>query len=171
MLPFEIEKNYESIRAEVEKLGAELVEITFRRMGARHVLTVTADKEGGITLDDCASINRRLGDFLDQAAEGLAEPLLQGSYDLEVVSPGLDRPLKTEKDFSRAIGEIVRMTFKKEADGIATWTGKVLGANSAGIELQLKDGAKKLIALNQIINAHREIGASAFGGKEKGKRI
>ena len=158
LLPFEIEKNLEAIRAEVESMGAELVDISFRRMGGRHVLTVIADKNGGITLEDCAQINQRLGAKLDELSqEGTGEPLLQGPYNLEAASPGLDRPLKTEKDFSRVIGEIVRLTFKREADAVATWMGKVLRVGSQGIELELKDGARKLIGTNQILQAHREI--------------
>ena len=157
-LPFEIEKNYDSMRAELENLGSELIEITFRRIGSRHVLTVTADKQGGITLDDCARINRSLSDFLDKATqEGSTDSLLQGSYDLEVVSPGLDRPLRTEKDFLRATGDTIRMAFKKENGSIATWTGKMLAAGGAGVELQLKDGARKLISFDRIVHAQREI--------------
>ena len=157
-LPFEIEKNLDVIRAEVEQGGTELLEITFRRIGGRHVLTVMADKAGGITLDDCAGINQRLGVFLDKVTqEGSADPLLQGAYYLEVVSPGLDRPLKTLKDFSRAVGDTVRITFKKEAKNVATWTGKILSAAAEGVELQLKDGAKKLIAWSQVLHAYREI--------------
>ena len=158
MLPFEIEKNYDLIRAEVEKAGAELFQITFRRIGGRHVLTVTADKKGGITLDDCTQINRGLGDFLDKITqEGSGDPLLQSAYDLEVVSPGLDRPLKTGRDFQGVLGETVRMTFKRQEGSIATWTGKVLAAGAEGVEIQLKDGAKKLMAFDQIVSAQREI--------------
>ena len=163
MLPFEIEKNYDAIRAQVQNAGAELVEITFRRLGSRHVLTVTADKEGGITLDDCARVSECLGAFLDEMTlEGSADPLLQGAYNLEVVSPGLDRPLKTEKDFLRAVGDSIRTTFKKEAENIATWTGKLIDVKPEGIELELKDGAKKLIPLEQILHAQRQI---KIGGK------
>ena len=157
-LPFEIEKNLDAIRMEIKQGGAELIEITFRRIGGRHVLTVMADKAGGITLDDCAGINQRLGAFLDKMTqEGSTDPLLQGAYYLEVVSPGLDRPLKVPKDFLRAIGDTVRMTFKKETENVATWTGKILNAGAAGVELELKDGAKKLIAWNQVLHAYREI--------------
>ena len=157
-LPFEIEKNRDLIRAQVESVGAELVDIAFRRLGGRHVLTVVADKAGGITLDECALINQRLGVFLDEKTqEGSEDPLLQGPYDLEVMSPGLDRPLESEKDFSRAIGDLVLMTFQREAESIATWRGKIVGVSSGGIELQLRDGAVKVVALNHILHAHREI--------------
>ena len=146
--------------------------MTFRRMGARHVLTVTADKEGGITLDDLAGVSRALSDFLDGiAVEGSGDPLLQSPYDLEVVSPGLDRPLKTERDFARAVGDIVRMTFKKEGQSIATWTGKVVSAGSHGVEMLLKDGAVKVIALDQIISGQREIVVSGKSGPSTNAKI
>ncbi len=158
LLPFEIEKNYELIRAEVEKTGVELFEITYHRNGGRSVLTLTVDKQGGVTLDDCALVNQAVGDFLDKITqEGSQDPLLQGAYNLEVVSPGLDRLLKVEKDFLRATGDRVKLTFKKEADHVATWTGKVLAATAEGVQLELKDGAKKLIAYDQILSAQREI--------------
>lgn len=158
MLPFEIEKNLDALRALVEKGGVELIEIAFRRVGNRSVLTITADKEGGITLDDCTGINREVGDFLDQIyAEDAPAAVVGGGFDLEVVSPGLDRPLKTAKDFSRTLGERVRMTFKKEGESVATWTGKVLAVTADGIEIQLKDGARKTIALEKVVHAQREI--------------
>ncbi len=155
-LPFEIEKNLDAIRAQIASVGAELVEITFRRFGGRPVLTVTADKEGGITLDECARINERLGLFFDEKAQE-GDAFLSGPYNLEVVSPGLDRPLKTEKDFHRAIGDHVLMTFKKEDGSIATWKGRVEGADASGVRLALKDGAVKNVALDRILHAHREI--------------
>ncbi len=154
----------DAIRAEVSNLGAELVDITFRRFGGRHVLTITADKEGGITLDDCARINERLGAFFDEKTqEGSGDPLLSGPYNLEVVSPGLDRPLKTEKDFARALGAHVLVTFKKEDGSIATWKGRVSGSDAGGIELELKDGAKKKLPLESILHAHREINVNGKG--------
>ncbi len=157
-LPFEIEKNYDRIRAEVEKAGTELFEITFRRNGSRPTLTVTVDKDSGVTLDDCTQVSRVLSDLLDKLTqEGSQDPLLRGAYNLEVVSPGLDRPLKTERDFSRAVGERVRLTFKREEANIATWTGKLLTVSPDGIEVELKDGAKKSIALDCILSAQREI--------------
>lgn len=157
MLPFDIEKNLDAIRAEVEKTGAELVDITFRRMGGRHVLTITADKQGGITLDECAGINQRVGVYLDERERETGEAL-QGAYDLEVVSPGLDRALKTERDFRRAAGDIVMITLRRDGESNATWRAKVKSAGPDGVELELKDGAVKTVAYDHVLHAHREIG-------------
>ena len=57
LLPFEIETRREEIRLEIEKLGAELIDLAVRRSGGRSALVITADKTGGIGLDDCARIN------------------------------------------------------------------------------------------------------------------
>lgn len=105
-LPVEIERIADDIRREIEARGAELIDIQFRRSSGRGVLTILADKEGGISLDDLADINRALGSFLDGLSrnEEGAPAALRGAYYLEVNSPGLDRPMKTEKDFNRAVG-------------------------------------------------------------------
>lgn len=73
--------------------GCVLVDVEFTRAGGRPVLRVTIDKPGGVTLDDCERISRSLGVRLD-----VLDPIAE-SYALEVCSPGLDRPLKRERDF------------------------------------------------------------------------
>lgn len=156
MLPFDIEKNLDAIRAEVEKTGAELVDVAFRRIGGRHVLTITADKQGGISLDECAAINQRLGAFFDERERESGEAL-QGSYDLEVVSPGLDRPLKTERDFRRAVGDTVMISIRRDGESNATWRVRVRAATPQGVELEMKDGAVKTVAYDHVLHAHREI--------------
>ena len=112
MLPFEIEKRLDEIRQEIGKLGAELIDIQVMHGGSRNTLVITADKAGGITLDDCAKINSHLSHYLDEfPGDG---GFFKSSYTLEVNSPGLDRPLRTEKDFIRAKGRIVRVAYKAE---------------------------------------------------------
>lgn len=127
VLPLEIERIAGDIRREVEAQGAELVDIQFRRSGRRGCLTILADKEGGISLDDCARINRALGEFLDRLTQSPEdEPAaLRGSYDLEVNSPGLDRPLKTEKDFLKAVGQGVRLVYRDEEGKSRDFVGEV----------------------------------------------
>lgn len=154
MLPFEIERNAEEIRRQVESLGAELVEISFRRGPGKAQLVIVADKAGGISLDDCAEISRQVGRFLDSLDEAAISAT---PYDLEVVSPGLDRPLKNQRDFSRAVGDLVKVSFKKDDGSSATWTGRLIAADSDRFELQLKDGAIKQIQYSALMHAAREI--------------
>ena len=148
MLPQEIENRIGEIRSQIESAGAELVDIQFHRGRGRSVLSILADKEGGISLDECAEINRRLSEYFE---------FLEGSFLLEVSSPGLDRPLTSEKDFSRRMGEKVKVTFRDTTGKTATWTGKLVGVQNQVIEMELKDGARKAIGLNQILKAIREI--------------
>lgn len=147
MLPFEIENRLSEIRTEIERRGAELIEASFRRNGPRGVLTFIVDKPGGITLDECAAINRALseGDFI------------QGSYLLEVNSPGLDRPLKTDRDFERAMGETISVTYRDPEGRVRAVTGELLAFADRTAELRDPAGGVKLIGLDEIVKAVREI--------------
>ncbi len=154
MLPVEIENRLSEIREEVEKMGAELVDVGFRKAGRRGVLTIIADKKGGITLEDCAQINRRLGDYFD----GISEELIHGSYFLEVNSPGLDRPLKNEKDFSRAIGQKVKVTYREDDGKISQYVGEIYEIKDSMVRF-IRPGDSRIfwVKMNTIMKAVREI--------------
>jgi ribosome maturation factor RimP len=87
--------------------GAELVEVQVRR-GRTQLVRIVADQPGGITLDTCARVSEELSRMLD------VDDPIQGRYTLEVTSPGLDRPLRTEADFRKHGGERVKVVL---ADG------------------------------------------------------
>jgi len=80
----------------------ELVDLEWRGARPRGVLRVFVDKVGGVRLDDCERVSRELGDILDVAG------VIEDAYDLEVSSPGLDRPLRREREFRWAVGKQVR---------------------------------------------------------------
>ena len=86
--------------------GMELVDLEYRREGPRWVLRLFIDKEGGVTVDDCARVSRELGDLLD------VKDVIPQAYVLEVSSPGLDRPLVTLADFNRRRGCEVSVRLK-----------------------------------------------------------
>lgn len=81
----------------------ELVDIVYKRRGRDTILSILADTAGGITLNECAKMNEIIGETLDK------EDIIEGSYLLEISSPGLDRPLKKKEDFIREIGKKVRI--------------------------------------------------------------
>ena len=84
-------------------MDADLVELNVCRHRSSLTIQILADKkQGGITINECSKLNREIGD----AIEG--ENLITGRYILEVSSPGLDRPLRTTKDFLRVVGREVR---------------------------------------------------------------
>ena len=81
----------------------ELVDISYRRRGGKMALSLLVDKEDGITLDDCTRLNEEIGRILDKGE------MIPDSYLIEVSSPGLDRHLKTRRDFERATGKVINV--------------------------------------------------------------
>jgi ribosome maturation factor RimP len=82
--------------------GLELVDLNWRGSRPRGILRVFVDRPGGVSVQDCERVSRQLGDVLDVAGA------IEGAYDLEVSSPGLDRLLRTERELRWAIGKPVR---------------------------------------------------------------
>src|SRR6266852_8805006 len=78
--------------------GLTLVDLEWRPRRPRGVLRLYVDKPGGVGIGDCERLSRELGDVLDAAA------VIDGGYDLEVSSPGLDRQLRKEREFRWAVG-------------------------------------------------------------------
>ncbi len=153
MLPFEIEQRLEEIKSQIEALGAELIDISLRKSGTRSVLTIIADKPGGITLEECARINRTLGDYFEQN-----EGLIQGSYVLEVNSPGLDRPLKTARDFERARGQTVRVITPDQRGIARAMIAEVLSVQGETVEFRVLDsGVVMLLPVERVIKASCQI--------------
>ncbi|HHV58785.1 MAG TPA: ribosome maturation factor RimP [Clostridiaceae bacterium] len=117
----------------VENKGFELVDVEFVKEGSSWFLRVYIDKPGGITIDDCSDVSNELGKLLDKA-----DPI-QGSYYLEVSSPGLERPLKKDRDFERYKGETVEVRTFRAIDGHKVFEGTLLGLVEGNIEID-KDG-------------------------------
>ncbi len=155
-LPLEIASRMDAIRSHVEQAGIELLEVQFRRTGSRGVLTFIVDKSPAVTLDECAQVNRKLGEFLDRESE-LDADFLKGAYFLEVNSPGLDRPLKTPRDFGRALGERVRVAWKTPAGVGLVSIGPLTAVDDDGVTLESKPGQSIRILFESITKAVREI--------------
>lgn len=92
----------------LEKRSFELVDVEYVKEGSNYYLRVYADKEGGITIDDCVEVSRELNPKLDAYDKEFKDP-----YILEVSSPGLLRPLKKDKDFARNLGKMVEIKLFK----------------------------------------------------------
>ncbi|HAM35932.1 MAG TPA: ribosome maturation factor RimP [Elusimicrobia bacterium] len=110
--------------------AAELVDLEFFRESGRQILRFYLDKEGGITLDDCEHLSNRIGALLDEA------DAVQGSYVLEVSSPGLDRIIKKEKDFIRFAGKAVQVRLKVAENGRRNFKGLLRGWREGKVLLQ-----------------------------------
>ena len=87
----------------VESNGFELVDVEYVKEAGTWYLRGYIDKPGGITVNDCETVSRAFSDRLDE------DDFIEDSYIMEISSPGLDRPLKKEKDFARSIGKLVEI--------------------------------------------------------------
>ena len=105
----------------LEELAYELVDLEFVKEGQSWYLRLYLDKEGGITLDDCEKASRAIEVVMDEK-----DPIEQAYY-LEVSSPGLDRPLKKEKDFIKYAGEVVDIKLYRAQNKKKTFQGELVG--------------------------------------------
>jgi ribosome maturation factor RimP len=116
------------------------------------VLRITVDKKGGVSVDECAWANERMGEALDR------ENFLIESYTLEVCSPGLDRLLKTRQDFEKVKGEVVKVRTHISLDDQDEHIGKVISCDEEHIMIELVDnGTSRKIPLDKISKAQLKI--------------
>ena len=122
----------EAIEQAVADAGVDLEDVEVSSAGKRRVVRVIVDSDNGVDLDAVAAVSRAVSDRLD-ATEVLAD----GPYTLEVTSPGISRPLRTQRHWARAHDRLVHVTF---ADGRTPITGRVLAAEDASVGLDTPDG-------------------------------
>ena len=151
MVPKEI---VERVRAIADPLlvneGMELVEVDYRREARGWVLRLTIDKEGGVTLDDCGRVSQQVGRELD------VEDFIAAPYVLEVSSPGLNRPLRSEKDFIKHCNRLIKLRTVDPINSRQQFKGKLLGVSNNQIELEMEEGIVQ-IPLAKIAKANLEI--------------
>ena len=145
------EKILEIIKEDIEKEGFEIVEIKTSNSHGKTNINVFIDKPGGVTLADC------------EKTSGIMEFLLDGSdlnisnYNLEVSSPGLDRPLVSENDFVKNIGETVMLNLSEPLGDIKSYIeGKIISVENGMVVLDGKSG-KKCIPIEKISKAKIKI--------------
>jgi ribosome maturation factor RimP len=116
-----------------ESEGLELVFIEFQREATGWVLRIYVDKDGGVTLDDCAKVSRQLGDILDVGLENI------WPYHLEVSSPGEHRPLGKMSDFKKFSGHLATIKTREPIDGQKNFKGILKSTNGETVHLLMED--------------------------------
>lgn len=124
----------------------ELVDIVYRRESQGMVLRLSVDKEGGIRLSECEELNNYLSAKLDE------ESLIDERYILEVSSPGLDRPIKTDRDFRRAMAKELEIDTYEPVDGKKHMAGRLIGMDDAAIVIE-SSGISAVIPKSKIAMA------------------
>jgi ribosome maturation factor RimP len=133
----------------VQDHGFELVDVERRQGQAPWHLRVVVDNASGdglVPIDSCASIAREIGVGLDAA------DLIPVNYDLEVSSPGLDRPLAREKDFAAACGKEVKIETRAPIDGRRRFRGELVAFTDDVAEVSV-DGVAIAIPFAEVAKA------------------
>ena len=134
------------IEPTVTSLGFELVGVLWHGGRSRDLVRLYIDHEEGVTVDDCARVSHRVNGLLD------VEDPVPGEYDLEVSSPGADRPLFVERDFARFAGAALEVTLHGPVAGRRRFTG-TLGGYEDGVVLVDEHGAEHRFAISEIDSA------------------
>ena len=127
----------ELVQPIIEGLGYELVEVTYKKQhDAMHLtIFIDTDKEGGVSLDDTEIVANAIDAPLDEL-----DPTQGAPFVLNVSSPGLDRPLKTEKDYLKKVGTDVEVSLYKAIDGEKKLIGKLTSYKDGKIVLLTEKG-------------------------------
>ncbi len=141
-----IDRVKELIAPYLSENDIELVDIIYRRESEGMVLRLLVDKPYGINLKECEDLNARLSGLLDK------ESLIEEHFIVEVSSPGLDRPLKTDRDFERNIDKVLDISTFEPIDGTRVHEGALIGVEKENIVIE-SSGISVVIPKNKIAKA------------------
>lgn len=135
------------LRPAVEETGKELLGVEFISAGNHSVLRIFIDHENGIDVDDCAEVSRQVGAILD------VEDPISSEYNLEVSSPGLDRPLFDKSHFEAVIDETVEVKISMPLNGRRKFKGKLVAIENDSL-IVMVDNEEYELVISNIDKAH-----------------
>jgi ribosome maturation factor RimP len=136
----------------LESMGLSLWDLEFHKQGPQWILRIFIDREsGGVTLNDCETVNRDLGAALD------VEDIISHPYTLEVSSPGLDRTLSRPEHFTRFTGSMVKIKTFQPINGQKVFRGTLLGLVEGMVSVELETGVVFEIPMTGITKASLEV--------------
>jgi ribosome maturation factor RimP len=146
-----VDKRVEEVALPVlDEMGLELVEVQYRREQRGWVLRLIIDKQDGVSLDDCAAVSREISQLLD------IEDFVDQAYNLEVSSPGLNRPLKSMADFQRFTGRKAKIKTIEPIAGEHVFIGRI--KKTEGETIILEVGRREVaMPFSQVARARLEI--------------
>ena len=127
----------------LDEFGFELWDVEYVKEGSEYYLRAYIDKEGGITIDDCVDVSRKLSDKLDE------DDFIDSEYIREVSSPGLGRTLKSDRDFSKSIGRDTDIKLYKPIDKVKEFEG-ILKAFDNDTLTFLIDGNERVFNKSEV---------------------
>ncbi len=141
------QKLTELLQGSVEDLGCELWGIECQRAGRYLTVRLFIDKDGGVTIDDCADVSRQVSALLD------VEDPITDKYNLEVSSPGLDRPLFTLSQYERFIGQQIALHLRIPMLDRRKWQGRLEKIEGDMLTLNV-DGQPQVFVFGNIQKAN-----------------
>lgn len=141
------QKLQELVQGSVEDLGCELWGIECQRVGRYLTVRLFIDKEGGVTVEDCADVSRQVSAVLD------VEDPIADKYNLEVSSPGLDRPLFTLNQFERYLGQEILLHLRIPVADRRKWQGQLAKIENDMVTL-IVEGKEQVLAFGNIQKAN-----------------
>lgn len=136
------------VTSTVTALGYELVGVEYLPQGKHSVLRVFIDSENGVVLGDCEKVSHQLSGVLE------VEDPIRGQYNLEVSSPGLDRPLFTLEHFERFIGKQVKLRLHRPLEGQRKFKGVIEAVENSRIQITLEGDQVLELELDEIEKAN-----------------
>ena len=146
MAKFE-QKLTDMLRPAVEETGKELLGLEFISAGNNSVLRLFIDHENGINVDDCAEVSRQVGAILD------VEDPISSEYNLEVSSPGIDKPLFEMAHFQSVIGETVNVKLSMPLNGRRKFKGTLVAIENDTLIVEV-DGIEHELIINNVDKAN-----------------
>jgi ribosome maturation factor RimP len=134
----------------LDSQGFELVDLEYQRESQGWVLRIYLDREGGVSLDDCAGVSHEVGAVLE------VKDLIPSAYILEVSSPGLTRPLKKPEDFNKFQNQLVKIKLYEPLDGRKNFKGTLMGLEGDRVRVEVEQQVYEL-PLQRIAKANLEI--------------
>lgn len=146
----------------VEELGYEFVGMEHSSNPKNPAVVIYIDRPEGIAIEDCETVSREVAALLD------VEDPIPGHYNLEVSSPGLDRPLFTVEQFVQFAGELVSISVYAPVDGRRKFKGTILAAEEENVTVE-QDGAKVVLEMSNIVKARLVPDYDAILAKSRNK--
>lgn len=134
----------------LEENGIELVDITYKHEQGGMVLRLLVDTPEGISVAECEALNGYLSELLDK------ENAIEEHYLLEIASPGLDRPLRSDKDFKRVMDKVIYVSTYEPIDLKREHEGILVGMDKDNIVIEL-DGISTVIPRQKIARAKLKV--------------
>lgn len=147
--------------AATKRLGLELVHVEAAGTAKNLAVRVFIDKQGGVSIEECAEVSRELGEKLEE------KDLIPTAYVLEVSSPGLDRPLYSLKDFEKFSGSLAKVRTHQPIDGQRNFSGKIVRVEKDEVVFDDKTSGEVRLPYALVAKANLEVDLEAELGRKR----